>query len=449
LDIAQLLDRCRYRGQILDWDQIIGHAPAKRELAVVAEQHRRRPVAEALGLTLVKGIIIMGEPGCGKTLLARALAGSIDRPVYVIPAAEADAVLIRKVYDALRDSACVIVWDEADIILRSRLRSAESADRRTVASFCAALDGLDSGSGPITIALTAADEWQLDDSAMRSGRLTTKVMLRAPDRDERRLLWDLYTAGVPIVGTLDLERATDRSVGMNGADIQATVLTALGLSMVAGVDALDDAHLDEAILRRGHVQERHLPEPAELKVRALHEAGHAVFAALTWGPEAVATITLTPVRLSAARTQLADWLREDELPDRSRMREMAGMALAGMVAEELVRGEDHVSTGCGDDLSKATRYLAGFAGDLGGAAHLGPVALDEFEAGSNRGSEAMRSLHFEIVWRDSIRLHDEVRSALRPQIPLLLSVRDAVLAADDNTLSGEALTDLLRGPERP
>lgn len=114
-----LLERCQYQGPAATWDAVVGHEAAKRELAVVAEQYRRSDVTERLGLTLVKGILLMSAPGVGKTMLARALAGSITRPMYVIPSAEANASVIREVYAALRQRPCVVVWDEADVTTRA------------------------------------------------------------------------------------------------------------------------------------------------------------------------------------------------------------------------------------------------------------------------------------------------------------------------------------------
>ncbi len=418
--MAALLARSRYGGPVVPWDAIVGHAPAKRELAVVVEAVRRTSVAQRLGIGVVKGVLISGPAGSGKTLLATALAGAVERPVYVVPASEADAATVRAVYAALAEVPCVVVWDEADVFLRARWGRDAPEQGRTVAAFCTALDGVEPLRGPITVALTAESEYGLDPAAIRAGRLTTKVTLTLPSRDERRELWARCTARVPVAGPLDLERAADRSVGMSGADIAAAVLVSLGLGMAEGRDAVTPALLDEAILRHHHVEERPITRTtAQLRRDAVHECGHVLYAALTWGVESLASVTLTQTRHGDGRTVLLDaWADEGQL-DRRRIRESAGMGLAGMVAEELVYGEEGVSAGCVGDLTRATRVLRHLAVDLGGTPAIGPVDLDVLEHGSasDRGAEAMRAGLWETVRAEAAAQLAATRALLAPGGP--------------------------------
>ena len=178
--IDTLLERCRYDGSPTHWNDIVGHEAAKRELSVIAEQYRRSSVAERLGITLVKGLILMSTPGAGKSMLARALASTITRAIYVIPSAEASATVIREVYAHLRDTPCVIVWDEADVILRDRLRDNALQGGRTVVALCAALDGIDALHGPITLCLTAEGEYGLDEARPGHGLRHRRARRDAP-----------------------------------------------------------------------------------------------------------------------------------------------------------------------------------------------------------------------------------------------------------------------------
>jgi len=444
--LEQRLERWRHRGARVEWDDVIGHAAAKRELRVVTEQIRRHSVAERLGLTMVKGVVIFGPPGSGKTMLAKALAVAVERPVYVIPAAEVDAELVRQIYEQLADERCVIVWDEADILLRKRDSGYALDDGRIAAAFCSALDGVTPISGPVTVALTAEHEYYLDRSALRAGRLTTKITLRPPRRAERLVMWQRYAAAVPIVGELDLEEAADRSGGMTGADIEAAVMVALGLSLVDGVDALAQPYLTEALLRQHHVEERPKPTVDQLRRTAVHEAGHTVWAALYWGPSVVASVSIREADDANGRTSLSDELEDENRSSRADMWGHVAMGFAGLVAEELVYGHDEVhGGGCANDIRKATHAVRRLLGELAGSPELGAVSLETIEVGidSDRGSERMRAELWDHASAECRRIKSAVEASMAANLTSVEAIADALVDAADLTLSGPVLGDLL------
>lgn len=440
----ELLERARWREAPVAWDDVVGHEPAKRELRVVAEQIRRHSVAQRLGLTMTRGILLLGPPGSGKTMLAKALATAVDRPAYVIPAGEVDPRLIRDIYRQLAHEPCILIWDEADVILRARWASNAPNLGRLVASFCSALDGVESVSGPVTVALTAEREHYLDPSALRAGRLTTKVLLEVPNNAERRELWSRAIGRVPVAETIDLTRVAERSVGMTGADIVAAVMVALGLSMVEGHDALTSSLLDEALLRRHHVTERARPL-ADVRRTAVHEAGHAIVAALQLGPGALSSVSLRVSGSSVGRTELVDEWADDARLDRAGLGRVAKVAYGGLVAEELVFGPSHVGQGVVADISRATSIVRRRAVDSGAARDLGVVDLDELERGqlSDRGADAMRVALWEHVRAEVATLLDEVRGLMRDRVGQVEGLAMHVLEAQDQTLSGESLVAAL------
>lgn len=446
LALGGRLDRWRHRGARVTWDDVIGHAAAKRELRVVTEQIRRHSVAERLGLTMVKGIVLFGPPGSGKTMLAKALAAAVERPVYVIPAAEVDAELVRSIYDQLAAERCVIVWDEADILLRQRDSHNALDDGRIVAALCSALDGVMPITGPVTVALTAEREWMLDASALRAGRLTTKITLRPPRRPERLVMWQRYAAAVPVVGELDLEEAAERSVGMTGADIEAAVMVALGLSLVDGVDALAQPYLTEALLRHHHVEELPQPTVDQLQRTAVHEAGHTAWASLYWGPAAVASVSIREADTANGRTSLSDEIEDANRSTRADLWGHVGMGFAGLVAEELLYGNDEVNGGgCENDISRATLVVRRLIGELAGSPQLGAVSVDTIEYGANsdRGSERMRAALWDLASAECRRIKAQVEVALGANTVPIQAIADRLVDAPDLTLSGPLLTALL------
>jgi cell division protease FtsH len=445
-DGQSVRDRYRYCGPHVAWGDVVGHAAAKRELQIIAEQLRRSSVAARLGLEPVKGIALLGAPGVGKSLLAMALASAVERPVYVVPAADLDEQGVRDLYGALAGEPCVVILEEADLVLRNRWHQRAPEDGRLAAALCVAMDSTDAVRGPITVALTADEEYVLDRSALRAGRLTTKIRLDLPTAADRLALWERYTSRVPVSGPLDLEVAVDRSTDMTGADIAATVMVALGLGMVDGTDALGQAQLDEALLRRHHVDEHPAPTPEERWATAVHEAGHAAYAALAWGSESLATVTISPSVDDAGRTLLADAWRDEARLDRRRLRESVGLDLAGMVAEALELGDDRVGAGCVADLRRANEGLRRLAGELGASEVMGPIWLDAFERGeaSDRGSEAMRARLWTTVARDAGQSLEACRATLAPHHGAIVALAERLIAAPDGTLSGAALDQALR-----
>jgi cell division protease FtsH len=442
---ARFLERSRFTGLPTDWDAIVGHDHAKRELRVVAAALTRRDLAERLGVPLVKGIVINGPPGSGKTLLARAFASTIDRPVFVLSAADLNAARIRRVYEVLADIPSVVVIDELDIVARRAYGRANRS--RTVGALCVALDGVVPVTGPITIGMTAEDLDDLDPSVLRSGRMTTKIRLDLPDRTERLALWQRYTADIPTSGSLDLATAADRSQSMTGADISATALAAAGLALADGAEALDQVHLDEALERRGLVRRPPSDDALARRSVAVHEAGHAIFAFTALGPDAVNEVAIARTGRGEGHTGLrTEWANENEWRGR-RWRLGVQMSLAGLIAEELADPKHGPSFGSETDIANATD-LVQRALDAGLVAGFGRISTDRLEKGPDpdsydeRGSEAMR----ESIWT-SVRAEIELaetacRAVLAPQVAAIDALAAILLEAGG--LSGTSLVEALR-----
>jgi cell division protease FtsH len=442
---ARFLERCRFTGLPTDWDAIVGHDHAKRELRVVAAALTRRDLAERLGVPLVKGLVINGPPGSGKTLLARAFASTIDRPVFVLSAADLTPARIRRVYELLSDIPSVVVIDEIDIVARRAY--ARQNRSLTVGALCVALDGVVPVTGPITIGMTAEDLDDLDPSLLRSGRLTTKIRLDLPDRTERLALWQRYTADIPTTGQLDLATAADRSQSMTGADISATALAAAGLALADGAEALDQVHLDEALERRGLVRRPPSDDALARRGVAVHEAGHAVFAFTALGRDAVNDVAIARTGRGEGHTGLrTEWANENEWRGR-RWRLGVQMSLAGLVAEELVDPGEGLSFGSETDIANATD-LVQRALDAGLVAGFGRISTHRLEKGPDpdsydeRGSEVMRASIWTSVRAEIELAETACRAVLAPQVKALDAL--AVILLEAGSLSGASLVEALR-----
>jgi cell division protease FtsH len=442
--VARFLERNRFDGLPLDWDAIVGHDHAKRELRVVAAAVTRRDLAERLGVPLVKGIVMTGAPGTGKTLLARAFASTVDRPVFVLSAAELTPRRIRRVYEVLADIPSVVVIDEIDIIARRAY--GHSTRALTVGALCVALDGVVPVTGPITIGLTAESIDDLDRSIVRSGRLTTEIRLQAPDRDDRLELWRRYTADIPRSEPLDLESAADRSQGLTGADIAAIALAAAGLALADGREDLDRAHLDEALERRGLVRRRPVRDVLERQEAAIHEAGHAVFAWVVLGRLALNEVAIARDGRGEGHVSLrTEWNEETGWHGRQ-WRQEVQFSLAGIMAEELIVPRGMPSFGSEADIAGATdTVLRAHAAGL--VPSFGRISTERVERGpeedpySLRGSNEMRLALWKSVQAAIAEAEEACRDVLVQQKPSIERVAAALEGA--GSLSGQRLVDTL------
>jgi ATP-dependent Zn protease len=441
--ISRFLERARYVGDRIGWDSVVGHDHAKRELRVVAAALTNPGLAERLGVPLVKGVVVTGPSGTGKTLLARAFAGEVDRPVFVLSSADLTPGRIRRTYESLRNVPSVVVIDEIDIVAA---RSYGEARSKTVGALCVALDGILPVDGPITVGLTAEAITDLDPSVVRSGRLTTEIRLDLPDRADRLALWQLYTARIPRSEPLDLEMAADRSQGMSGADIAAISRAAAGLALADGLSELSPTHLDEALERRGVVRRPPVRGHVDRHQVAIHEAGHAVFAFSVLGRDALNEAVISRSGRGEGHVSLrTEWGEESGWRTRE-WRQEAQLSLAGIVAEELILTDGLASFGSERDIATATDIVlrAHAAGLVGG---FGRVATERVERGPDpesydeRGSEAMRSALWESVRSEVSAAETACREVLAAQRDAIERLADALDSA--GSLSGARLVTAL------
>jgi ATP-dependent Zn protease len=300
---------------------------------------------------------------------------------------------------------------------------------------CVALDGLDRPNrAPITLALTTSSAFGLSTTATRPGRLSPRLELGPPSPEERAVLLERAVASVPVQGEIAIPVLVERTAGWTGAELSVAVEEAMSRSLLDHSDALTSDNLLAVIAERYVITD---PSPRRASMErtiALHEASHAVFGFLLW-PEDVEYLSLSGIPNTRLRESFVD-----SLNDVTSYRNLAGFALAGLAGEIVVLGGEMVTSGASRDRGSATDYL------LMVRHARQPFEQDRLEGGmgSDRGSERMRAAEHAWLEAEASRTLTDAVATLAPRRAAIERLADALLQAEDVTLSGVALEDAIK-----
>ena len=377
---------------------VAGQDEAKQELAEVVEFLKYPEKFAALGARIPHGVLLMGAPGTGKTMLARAVAGEAGVPFFSISGSEfvemfvgVGASRVRDLFDqAKRNAPAIIFIDEIDAVGRQRgagLGGSHDEREQTLNQILVEMDGFDSNANVIVVASTNRPDI-LDPALLRPGRFDRRVTLDLPDVRGRRAVLDVHAKGKPLDGAVSLETVAKQTPGFSGADLanlinEAAILAARRNKKRIAMDEMNES-IDRVIA--GPERKSRVITPQEKQILAFHEAGHAV--AGHFMPEADPPYKVTIVARGMAGGYTRSLPVDDRrLQDRSYYEAMMAQALGGHVAEEMIFGQ--MTTGAHDDIGKVTHICArhGHAvGDERAArpAHLRPARVDDLPRSRHR-----------------------------------------------------------------
>ncbi|HET8770196.1 MAG TPA: ATP-dependent zinc metalloprotease FtsH [Gemmatimonadaceae bacterium] len=369
---------------------VAGADEAKVELREIIEFLKDPAKFTRLGGRLPKGALLVGPPGTGKTLLARAVAGEAGRPFFSMSGSDfvemfvgVGASRVRDLFEQGKANApCIIFIDEIDAVGRHRgagLGGGHDEREQTLNQLLVEMDGFESNEGVILIAATNRPD-VLDPALLRPGRFDRQIVVDAPDLRGREGILKVHIRNKPLADDVEIQRLARGTPGMAGADLANLVNEAALLAARRNHDKIYMVDFEDAKDRvmLGAERKSLVMREEERRLTAFHEAGHAVCAIRVKGNDPLHKVTIVP---RGRALGLAFTLPEDDRVSvtREQLEARLVMAYGGRVAEELIFGRDHVTTGASSDIQFATGLARRYVSQWGLSDAIGPVLVGDNE----------------------------------------------------------------------
>lgn len=364
---------------------VAGIEQAKLELTEVVDFLKNSDRFTAIGAKIPKGVLLVGPPGTGKTLLARAVAGEAGVPFFSISGSEfvemfvgVGASRVRDLFEQAKTNApCIVFIDEIDAVGRQRgagLGGGNDEREQTLNQLLTEMDGFEGNTGIIIIAATNRPD-VLDSALLRPGRFDRQVVVDRPDFAGRLEILGVHARGKTLGQDVDLEKIARRTPGFTGADLsnllnEAAILAARRNLTEISMDEINDA-VDRVLV--GPEKKDRVMSDKRKKLVAYHEAGHALVGALMPDYDPVQKVTIIPRGRAGGLTWFLP--SEERMQSRSYLQNQMAVALGGRLAEEIVFGEEEVTTGASSDLQQVSQIARQMITRFGMSDKLGPVAL--------------------------------------------------------------------------
>jgi cell division protease FtsH len=438
---------------------VAGVEEAKQELTEIVEFLKYPEKFVALGARIPKGVLLVGSPGTGKTLLSKAVAGEAGVPFFSISGSEfvemfvgVGASRVRDLFDqAKKNSPCIVFVDEIDAVGRQRgagLGGGHDEREQTLNQLLVEMDGFDTNTHVIVIAATNRPD-VLDPALLRPGRFDRHVVLDRPDIVGRRAILDVHARNKPLDSTVDLNVLARQTPGFSGADLanlinEAAILAARSNKKVIGME-----ELEEAISRviAGPERKSRRISDKEKEIIAYHETGHALVLKALPHADPVHKITII------SRGMMGGWVmslpEEDEyMQSRDKLMDEIAGALGGRAAEEIVFGD--ITSGAESDIQKVTNLARRMVTVWGMSDKLGPVKMGHKEElvflGRDLGEQRNYSEEVAAVIDEEVRSiinqgHQTAKTILTQQRTIMDAVVERLKVVE--TLSGKELDDII------
>ncbi len=432
------------------FEDVAGVDEAKEELQEVVEFLKEPEKFIALGARIPKGVLLIGAPGTGKTLMAKAVSGEAGVPFFSISGSEfvemfvgVGASRVRDLFDqAKRHSPCIVFVDEIDAVGRHRgagLGGSHDEREQTLNQMLVEMDGFDTDTSVIIVAATNRPDI-LDPALLRPGRFDRRVILDKPDMRGREMILKVHVKGMPLEQDVDLKTVAKATPGFVGADIENLVNEAAILAARRNKRSIGQDEFQEAIERviAGPERKSRLISQEEKKIVAYHEAGHAIVMHVIPEADPVHKVSIIARGMVGGFTMALP--EEDRtLISRNKIRaDMAGL-LGGRVAEALVFND--ITSGASNDLERVTQLARSMITRLGMSETLGPMVYGQKEELVFLGREIseQRDYSESVAEKIDMEVHDLIQEAYKRAESILTEYRTQLNAIAQQLIEVETL----------
>lgn len=442
---------------------VAGNEAAKQDLTEIVDFLKNPKRYEKLGAKIPRGVLLAGDPGTGKTLMARAVAGEANVPFFSISGSEfaemfvgVGASRVRDLFKKAKSNAPSIIFiDEIDAVAHKRdaRGGAGREDEQTLNQILVEMDGFDNDSGVIVMAATNRVD-MLDKALLRPGRFDRHVNVALPERKDRLAILKVHFKNKPVADDLDLDALAAKTAGSSGADLANIANEAAIGAARENRDKITNADLTEAFERVAIGPERKskVMNDHERKVTAYHEAGHAVVGHVLPDSDPVHKVTIIP----RGQTGGVTWFLPPE--DRSyksiyELKDVLARAMGGRIAEKIIFGTDNVTTGASSDLKHVAELAKGMVVEEGMGSETRNLVFPGEEAGyyTITTGKPYSEKTAELIDKEVKALSDEAakraEAVLKANTAALDRVANALL--EKETLEEKDLETLLKGTTLP
>ena len=448
------------------FDDIAGNDSAKQDLEEVVDFLKHSKKYETLGAKIPKGVLLVGNPGTGKTMLARAVAGEASVPFFSISGSEfvemfvgVGASRVRDLFQKAKKNAPAIIFiDEIDAVGRKRgsgMGGGHDEREQTLNQILVEMDGFEAGTNVIVLAATNRAD-VLDPALLRPGRFDRHTTISLPERKDREAILKVHFKNKPVDDTVNLDKLAAKTAGSSGADLanianEAAIVAARRNAKRISNDDLTEAFEKVAI---GPERKTKVMNEQEKEMTAYHEAGHAIVGHVLPDSDPVHKITIIP----RGGTGGVTWFLPPE--DKSytnvyEFKDILARAMGGRIAEKLIYGDDGITTGAGSDLRKATEIARDMIIEQGMGSKLrdqvfhedsGGMVFDKITHERPYSDATAQEIDKEVeaLIKEAARRAEVVLKANRP---LLDKLKAALI--EHETLEEEEVADIMVGAKLP